>query len=472
MSRSRNTWLDLDWVLVLIYALLVFIGVIAIYSSEFREGEAFAFSMKHSYVKQIVYLGIAFLLAFIIMFFDGSFFHNFSYYIWGITILLLVAVLFLGVEIKGAKSWFRLGPFSLQPSEFAKFGTCLALAKYLSGLNTSFSNIKTYVWALSIVALPGALIVLQGDAGSAIVYGSLIFVMYREGFSQSIFWTGLLAILLFILALVFNVMYLIAALGALSLVIMIILKGVKSPETRIYAIIAIIVTTLCFGVIQFAPEKQNLIMIVGFLVLGISSIALLLFNQKLVYLIVGLTLIGSTYILGVDFAFNNFLQPHQQNRIKLVLGMIEDTKDIGYNVHQSKIAIGSGGAFGKGYLDGTQTKLGYVPELSTDFIYCTIGEEFGFLGSSIVIGLFIFLILRIIAVAERQRSKFSRIYAYGVASIFFLHLVINVGMTVGLFPVIGIPLPFISYGGSSLFGFTILLFILIRLDGDRLLVLR
>jgi len=329
---------------------------------------------------------------------------------------MLIAVLFVGKEIAGSRSWFQIGSFSLQPSEFAKFATCLALAKYLSTINVDMRKFKTKFISSFIIIFTALLILLQHDTGSALVFFSLILVLFREGLSGSLLMISVVIAILFILALLINKFILIGVL----------------------AIIAVLVYLLNSDV-----------------------------RKKLTW-IIGAFIIASAYIYSVNYAFENVLEPHQKKRINVLIGKEKDIRGAGYNIHQSKIAIGSGGFTGKGFLKGTQTKFDFVPEQSTDFIFCTIGEEWGYIGSFTLIILFVGLLVRLIFLAERQRSKFSRIYGYCVASILFFHFAVNIGMTIGLFPVIGIPLPFISYGGSSLWGFTILLFIFIKLDSIRL----
>jgi len=335
---------------------------------------------------------------------------------YGVTLILLVAVLIFGRNVGGNQAWIPIGGFRLQPSEFAKLATCLLLAWYFSEQSNKTPNIQTLLIGVAIVLVPVILVLLQPDAGSALAFASLIFIFYREGYVSSNFMLMVgLAILLFVLSLLFNEWWIILA--------MVVLLGI---------------------LFYFSPKRQRLI--VPF---------------------ISLFLIASAYIFLVEYAYNNLLRPHQRSRIEVILGQIDDPRGEGYNLNQSKIAIGSGKFWGKGYLQGTQTKYNFVPEQSTDFIFCTIGEEWGFVGSVILVGTYLFLLLRIINIAERQRTAFARIYAYGVASILFFHFAINIGMTIGIVPVIGIPLPFISYGGSSLWSFSILLFILLKFDANR-----
>jgi rod shape determining protein RodA len=393
---------------------------LSIYSAVYDESHKSIFDIERNYGKQLIWILSAFFIAFMIITIESKFFSVFSYGIYAGTLVLLVAVLFFGKYVNGSRSWFEIGSFRLQPAEFAKFATALVIAKYISTTNKKLKDMRTISVSLGILFLPMALILLQGDVGSAVSYVAFIFVLYREGLSGFVLVFGVLLALIFILALLF-------------------------PPTNIYIGITI-ASTLAY--LYFRKKKYAFTIIVIATVMSISMVA------------------------GFDYTFNHVLKSHHRDRLNNLVGKEIDLKGAGYNVNQSKIAIGSGGLVGKGYLNGTQTKYDFVPEQSTDFIFCTVGEEFGFAGSLALIGLFTALLLRIIFLAERQRSAFSRIYAYGVASILFMHLTINIGMTIGLVPVIGIPLPFVSYGGSSLWSFTILLFILIKLDSNRQNIIR
>ena len=356
------------------------------------------------------------MLALIILIFESKFFSSFSFFFYAFSILALLAVLAIGTTISGSKSWFQIGNIGIQPAEFAKFTVALALARYLSSINISLSRPKHLFRVVLIISLPALLILLQHDTGSALVYISFILVLFREGLSGKVLVFGFGAVILFILTLLINKF--IVAGGLLTLLILILFI--------------------------IHSSKRNII--------------------SLLFIFI----IGASFIFSVDYAFENILEPHQKKRINVLIGKELDPRGAGYNVNQSKIAIGSGGFSGKGFLKGTQTKFNFVPEQSTDFIFCTVGEEWGFLGSVFVILLFLLLLFRLIKLAERQRSTYSRIYGYSVASILFFHFAVNIGMTVGIAPVIGIPLPFFSYGGSSLWAFTILLFIFVRLDASRL----
>jgi len=420
-NRNKDAVLqNIDWILVSLYLILVIMGWFNIYAAVYNEEYKSIFDTSQSYGMQLVWIGSSLIIAFVILVIDGEFFPKFAWVLYAAFILLLIVVIFAGKEVKGSKSWIELGSFRIQPAEFAKFATNLALAKYLSNINIKFEKLNTKLIAAAIFAVPALIIIAQNETGSALVYGSFILVLYREGLSGNILIMGVAMVILFIAALLMDELVLITLMGIIAA-----------------------------GSFFFVRFKMRNIMIVS-----------------------GILLASVAFVHSVDYTFTNILEPHQKKRINVLLGKEVDPKGAGYNVNQSMIAIGSGGILGKGYLNGTQTKYNYVPEQSTDFIFCTVGEEWGFFGSLTVLGLFIFLLLRLIYLAERQRSTFSRIYGYGLASIIFIHLAINIGMTIGLAPVVGIPLPFFSYGGSSLWSFTVLTFIFVRLDAYRFEILR
>lgn len=404
-----------------LFLLMVIMGWLNIYAAVYNEEHQSIFDLSQSYGKQTIWIAGSLILALMILVIDGKFYAAFSYPIYGAMILLLLSTFAFARDVKGSYGWIDIGSFKLQPAEFAKFATNMALAKYLSTLDIRMQDMRTKITSLILLAVPMAIILLQNDTGSALVFGAFIFVLYREGLSGNILLLGSLTIVLFILTLL------------------------VPDKIILFGIIAGI--ALVFFFLIRKTRKNIMVIVVG-------------------------ALLASTIVFSVDYVYNNVMQTHQRTRIDVLLGKQTDLKGAGYNVNQSKIAIGSGGFLGKGYLQGTQTKYDFVPEQSTDFIFCTVGEEWGFVGSFVVISLFMALLARIIFVAERQRSQYSRIYGYGVASILFFHLMINIGMTIGLAPVIGIPLPFFSYGGSSLWSFTILLFIFIKLDAYRLQILR
>ena len=420
MRRAKNIFDNIDNVSILLYGILVFLGIVNIYASQYNADTSFAFDLSSRYGKQILFAGVAAFIAFLIVIVDWKFFYSLTYLLYAVVILLLIGVLFRGAMTGGATSWFELGPFKFQPSEFAKFATALAVAKYYNNIHSKYIPLQDKLKTYGIILLPFLLIILQNDLGTALVYASFVLVLYREGLSGNILIFGLIVGVLFVLSLLLNQILLVSILSGIAFIIFLISR----------------------------KRKKEIIALGGIL---IASMA---------------------FVLSVNYMFDNFLAPHHKVRIEILLGKKIDTHGAGYNLIQSKIAIGSGGLSGKGFLNGTQTRFDFVPEQSTDFIFCTIGEEWGFIGSLFFVSVFIGLLLRILFLAERQRSNFSRIYGYSVATILFMHFLINIGMTIGLVPVIGIPLPFISYGGSSLVGFTILLFIFLNLDSYRLQILR
>jgi rod shape determining protein RodA len=416
MNNQRSLFFNVDWFVILTYIVLCMIGWFNIHAAVYDPLNPTILDLDTNYGKQLIFIISAIIIGFAILLLDSKFFTTFSPIFYAITIILLILVLIIGRNVGGNQAWIPIGSFRLQPSEFAKFATCLLLARYLSSGTIKVQEIRTQLVAAFIILLPTVLILLQPDAGSALTFSSLILLLYREGLSGYFLAIEGLSILLFVLTVLYNKL--------------IVLAGI------------IVVAGIIF---YYYRKSKKMITVTGFGVL-----------------------FSILFIFSVDYAYNQILKPHQRNRIDLILGKVDDPRGIGYNLNQSKIAIGSGGIFGKGYLQGTQTKYNFVPEQSTDFIFCTVGEEWGFIGCLFVIGLYLFLLIRIINIAERQRSSFARIYGYGVASILFFHVFINIGMTIGLIPVIGIPLPFLSYGGSSLWSFTILLFILLKFDSNRM----
>ena len=418
--RFKNHIFDkVDWWTVLMFAVLVTTGWLNIYAVLFNENhEIIDFGQK--YGRQLIWISIAFLIAIFILFFNWKFFEGFAYPIYVLSVISLIGVLIFGIEVNGAKSWFDFGFMRIQPAEFSKVACCLAVAKFLSGLNVTLENSKNKIIVATIILLPVIFIILQNDTGSALVYSTFILVLYRFGLPANL-------------------------------------------------LIIIIVTTILF-VTSIIVSKIVLIVILSILAIFFFMISARKIRELLIISSILTICIG--FIYSVDYAFERVLEPHHVSRIKVLLGQESDPHGSGYNVNQSMIAIGSGGFTGKGYLNGTQTKFNFVPEQSTDFIFCTIGEEWGFIGSTLLLLLYLAFLFRLLYLAERQRSVFSKVYGYGVISIFFFHIAVNIAMTIGLAPVIGIPLPFISYGGSSLWGFTILLFIFLNLDSYRLQVLR
>jgi rod shape determining protein RodA len=425
--------------------------------------------MSQRYGKQFIWILATLVIAIFILLIDNRFYFFFSWFVYAGMTLLLLMVLVIGTKTNGARSWFDIGTLSIQPSEFAKFGTALAVAAYLHSSRQELKKIRVIVPVVAIFLLPAVLIALQPDMGSTVVYFAFFVVLFREGMSPYIFVSGLLMIVLFFLTLLFNNVYLI-----LSLILTGFVMAWFATRRWKYCMgglmIFAVVLTAFYLVNHYVLEKfSDVVVILAALIVSGAIFAYFLYNKKLTaIMVIYLFLVGSIiFVNSVDYGYNHLLQPHQKERVGIMLGFKSDPKGTGYNVNQSLISIGSGGFSGKGYLQGTQTKFKFVPAQSTDFIFCTVGEEWGFIGTTVVIVLYLALLLRLIYMAERQRSVFSRVYGYGVASILFIHIFINIGMAIGIVPVIGIPLPFFSYGGSSLWGFTILLFIFLRLDASR-----
>jgi rod shape determining protein RodA len=474
MNRTTNAWARLDWFTVLLYLLLVIMGWLNIYAAVYSEEHKSIFDLDMRYGKQMLWIVAALFLAGVILFIDTRFYSFFAYIIYGLTILVLMAVLVFGKQVNGARSWFELGGgFHLQPSEFAKIGAALALAKYLSSFGVKIEKIKTLIIAAAIIMAPVALITMQPDFGSLIVYFSLVFVLYREGFSGWFLLFGFILAALFIISLVMSKMTILIVLIVASLLCLFLMNR-RYKESVLMAVSIMLLYATLYKIRQwFHLHLDNYVLLListGVTTLGFVVLSFINRIKYLIWIVASLW-IAIAFTNSVNYVFDRMAE-HQKHRINILLGMESDPKGAEYNINQSKIAIGSGGFFGKGFLQGTQTKFNFVPEQSTDFIFCTVGEEWGFLGSLVVIALFVLLMLRLIFLAEKQRSAFSRIYGYGVVAIIFFHVAINVGMTIGVLPVIGIPLPFFSYGGSSLWSFTILLFIFLRFDASRLELLR
>ncbi len=479
-SDNSNSTLfkSLDWFTVVLYLVMVSCGAVSIYAASYNFDQSSMFDLGGNSGKQFMWIGLSLVIGFSLLLIDRRVYEAYAGPIYvGMMVLLLVTI-FVAPNIKGSHSWLKFGPVSLQPAEFAKFATSLALAKLFSTYGFQLTTLKNHAMALGIILLPIALIILQNETGSSLVYTSLILVLYREGMTGFVLYAGVCAIVYFVVALKYSALVAMGiSLGAVIVfvIVMVLIVGMllvycRSLELgRNVALGYLASAAVVLGLQQLGVNVNGYLYF--FTVIGASLLYLVwgMYHADLrrVLITIVFAVASIAFLFTVDFAFNHVLEPHQQQRIKVTLGIEEDLRGAGYNVNQSKIAIGSGGLTGKGFLNGTQTKLKYVPEQHTDFIFCTIGEEEGFVGTVGVLLLFLVLILRIIAIAERQHSTFSRVYAYCVASIFIFHLSINVGMVIGLCPVIGIPLPFFSYGGSSLWGFTVLLFVLLRLDASR-----
>lgn len=482
-SRSTNKTSILrsvDWVIVLLYLLLVICGAISIYAASYDFDNASIFSFDEFSGKQIRWIGFALILGVVLLLIDRRMYETYAYPIYFAIVVLLMVTIVIAPDIKGSHSWLVLGPMSLQPAEFGKFATALALAKLFSGYNFNLNAKRTnYVKALFLIFLPIILIICQKETGSALVYLSLVFVLYREGMSGLILFAIAFAVAIFVVSLKFTtsavmglptgefVVFIMANLAMVAVSAFFSKRPLVARNLLLWDIAA---TIIIVGIAGIGGVKlPGFIVMLGVTVVGMVYCVYEVVKSHCSRLFMPIIVAASSlvFMMSVDYVFNKALQPHQQTRVKVLLGIEEDLLGKGYNVNQAKIAIGSGGFTGKGFLNGTQTKLKYVPEQHTDFIFCTIGEEEGFVGSTITIILFVVLIMRILKIAERQPTPFGRVYAYCVASYFIFHLCINIGMVIGLCPVIGIPLPFFSYGGSSLWGFTVLLFILLRIDASR-----
>lgn len=481
-TRQISIVKNIDWFTVVLYVLLVTAGWFCIYGAVYNFEDASFWDFSYRYGKQLVWIGCSFVIAMMLSLLDSRIYNMFAYAIYVAMLLLLLLTIFVAPEIKGSRSWLVLGPVSLQPAEFAKTATCLALAKFMSSYGFKIGRFSDMFKVVMLILIPMAMIIFQNETGSALVYASLFLVLYRQGMPGLVLFLGFFSVVVFIISIRF---------GEVP-----ILETILDESYGLFLVMLISLVTQAILLLVYQKDRRNsmflclgniLIFLIAYLVhklfhldfkftyvgyfLMLSSFLFLLViaiqNRKWSYIFVGLFSIGSVLFSNVsDMAFDK-LKPHQQTRIRVTLGMENDPQKAGYNVNQSEIAIGSGGFSGKGFLNGTQTKLKYVPEQDTDFIFCTVGEEHGFIGSFFVLAMFLTLMLRLVYLAERQRSLFSRIYGYCVASIFLFHVMVNIGMVTGLTPVIGIPLPFFSYGGSSLWGFTILLFIFLRLDASR-----
>jgi rod shape determining protein RodA len=471
---------SVDWITICIYLALVILGWISVCGASYDYGEVDLLSLDTRSGKQFLWIGCSLGIGFILLMLEDKFYDWFSYILYLGMMILLAITPFLAEDINGSYSWLKFGPVSLQPAEFAKFATALALAKVMNTYGFTMAKLKNSLLVVGMILLPMLLIVLQRETGSALVYLSFFLMLYREGMPGSILFTGICAVAYFVIGIGFSQELLpdgetyMGEFLVLSLIVIFTAclthaycgaqKAFKS--ILIYGGGAILLAFL-FS-LYVVPFNVVWFLYIESFVLVLYLIVLSFKERMMHYFYIALFVLGSIgFLYSADYVFEEVLAPHQKERIEVLLGMEEDLDDAGYNVNQSKIAIGSGGLLGKGFLNGTQTKLKYVPEQDTDFIFCTVGEEQGFLGSALVLILFMALILRLISLAERQYSRFGRVYGYCVLSIFFFHLFINVGMVLGLTPVIGIPLPLFSYGGSSLWGFTILLFVFLRLDASR-----
>ena len=475
-NKQPGVFRSLDWWTIGIYLALLIFGWVSVCGASYTYGDTDIFSLSSRSGMQVIWIGTSICLGFVLLMMDDRLYDTFAYVVYALLLLLLFATIFNPHSIKGSRSWIVLGPIRLQPAEFAKFATALAIAKFMSAYGFTISNWKHFATAAGILVVPMLCIIGQRETGSALVYLSFFLMFYREGMPGSFLFTGIAMIVYFVVGVKYdNVMLW------------------DTPTSSGKFFVLLLVQLFCAGMVwtylhDKDKTKKILLFVLGItllvlsfdivwvqLILSAGLIAYLVYismsSRIIHYLFIGLFAVGSiAFFYSANYVLNDVMQPHQRVRINVLLGLEEDLAGAGYNVHQSEIAIGSGGLQGKGFMNGTQTKLNFVPEQDTDFIFCTVGEEEGFLGSAAVLLLFLALILRLMYVAERQPFKFGRVYGYCVASVFLFHVFINVGMVLGLTPVIGIPLPFFSYGGSSLWGFTLLLFIFLRIDAGRNLI--
>lgn len=479
--RKDSIWKAVDWWTIGLYLILLVCGWFSVCGASYDYGEPNFLDFGTRAGKQLMWMGCSLCLGFVLLMLEDKFYDTYAYLIYGILLLLLFGTIFNPHEIKGSRSWIVLGPVSLQPAEFAKFATALALAKFMGEYTFSMTRKKHMLAALGIILLPMVLIVLQKETGSALVYLSFFLVLYREGMTGSILFAGICAVVYFIVGVRFSADLMpdeTTPWGAFSVWgLIVLLSGLLFYSyAKLHRRFACYILGVSGGVILLAVLFScyvipfNVVIVEMVLAAAIVLYLLYLYYRERLanYMYILVFTVGSAvFFYSIDYVFNNVLEAHQKIRIEVLLGITDDPAGAGYNVNQSKIAIGSGGFWGKGFLNGTQTKLKYVPEQDTDFIFCTVGEEQGFFGSALVLLLFTAFILRLMVLSERQTSRFGRVYGYCVLSIFFFHLFINIGMVLGVTPVIGIPLPFFSYGGSSLWGFTILLFVFLRIDAGR-----
>lgn len=480
-EQRKSVWHSLDWVTILIYMALLAFGWISICGASYdfsQEGNVFSFDSRSG--MQIIWIGTSLALGFILLMMDDKIYDTFAYVIYAIMLVLLFITPFLAKDIKGSHSWIKIGPFSFQSAEFAKCATALALAKFMSVYGYSISRWKDFALTLALIFIPIILIILQRETGSALVYLAFFLMLYREGMPGSVLFAGVSAVAYFVVGVRYaDVMlgHIPTSVGEFSVLLMVFfftvgMMHVYCDKPRYERNLLVygggaMAVAVCFA--EFVIPFNVHWVLIGICVAEILYLCYVSLSERIPhYFYIALFALGSlAFFYSVDYVLNDVMEPHQRVRINVLLGLEDDPTGAGYNVNQAKIAIGSGGLSGKGFLNGTQTKLKYVPEQDTDFIFCTVGEEEGFWGAAGVLVLFLILILRLIHLAERQPYAFGRIYGYSVMSVFLFHLFINVGMVLGLTPVIGIPLPFFSYGGSSLWGFTILLFVFLRIDAAR-----
>lgn len=469
MSRRVNILTNIDWLTVWLYVMLVWFGWMNIYAVNYADADTGFFSLSNRYTMQLVWIIVSVVLAVAIFVIDSRFYSFAAYFFYAFIMFLLALVVLVGKEVNNSKSWLMIGPVGIQPAEFAKLATTFALARFLSGYNIKPDNARSLLISLLIIAGPLVMIMLQPDFGSTLVFGIFLLVLYREGLPGWILllivFTGIFFLFTFLFS---NLVLIVILIITGCIVLSVLVRNVKYALTALIIIAASSAIILVFRILGYLPDDNYNTILLGLALASIPLLILIISKKLLPGLWIMLffaAFVGMMY--SVDYLFNNVMKPHQRDRINVMLKLKSDPYGYEYNVRQSKIAIGSGGFSGKGFLKGTQTKFKFVPEQSTDFIFCTVGEEWGYLGSLGLIAAYVAFILRLIFLAERQRSTFSRVFGYGVAAVIFFHFAVNIAMTIDLFPVIGIPLPFLSYGGSSLMSFTIMVFVMLKLDSTR-----
>lgn len=481
-NKTLSLWKAVDIQSLFIYLLLITVGWLTIYSASYNFDSVAIFDLSSTSGKQLIWIAVSVLVGISILIIDARFYYYLSYNLYIALLFLLLLTILIAPEIKGSRSWLVFGPLSIQPAEFAKFATALALSRFLADYGYNIKDTKRIVLLFALLLIPVGMIFLQKETGTALVFLAFLLVFYREGMSGLLLFVGACLLSYFVVGLRFGeqTLWEHTSMGNFSVLLLIalVMSGLffryhkKDDKSWLILLLANILPVLAALLLNRYTKWGFDIAVLQLVLLSLSVLYALFqsirINSRIPALIALFTVLSTAFLYGIDYTFDRLLQPHQQTRILVLLGTMDDPSGVGYNVNQAKISIGSGGFWGKGYLNGTQTKLKYVPEQDTDFIFCTIGEEFGFAGSAMLLIIYSYLLIRLIFMANRQRFVFARIYGYCVASLFFVHLLVNVGMVLGLMPVIGIPLPFLSYGGSSLLGFTILLFIFLRLDADNL----
>ena len=461
-SSSRSLFGNVDMVALGIYIAIAVIGIMCITSASFDPETTNIFSTSHNYIKQLMWVGISWAMATVVLLLERRLFHMFAYPAYALGILLLLAVLAFGKEINGAKAWFELGSVRLQPVEFVKIATALMMARVMSDYAFNINRLIDLIKVAAIILIPFIIIVLQNDTGSGLVLGAFLFVLYREGLTKYVYFPAIFTIVLFVAAMMFSPVVIFVALLFAFVIYSVLRVGEIAGHVRFLA--GVFLAALLLAVLTPLSGYAALMIACGVSAVGLAIVALKTRTMMLLWPIL-MFIYAMIFVPTTDFLFSK-LEPHQKNRILTFVGLVDDPKNTGYNVNQSQIAIGSGGMWGKGFMEGTQIKYDYVPEKHTDFIFCIVGEEWGFMGCLVVVALYIGLILRLMRMGERIKEPFGRIYCYSVAAILLIHVMVNMGMTIGLMPVMGIPLPLMSYGGSSFVAFTLLIMIAIRLDAS------